>query len=298
MSEAEADAFFALSEKEKTEVKETYFALKDLEEGGGLRQQSSEGARGQFDPTTLTTILTTNADFSTFAHETAHYMLTVLENIVLTDNAPQELTADFNRLLKFWGVKDIETWRNFDLNQKREYHEAFAYNFEQYLFEGKAPSMDTGMIKLFRKFKNFIKRVYKDVSTRLNDLYKQETGKDLPILTNEIRNVMGRMLATDEQIVQAEQMYDLKAMFETQESSGMNDAEWAEYTAALQEAEDETLEIMTQQSMKQVRWINNKMPKVAKELDKKIAKIRKTVEEEVKQELRTVSYTHLRAHET
>ena len=146
--------------------------------------------------------------------------------------------------------------------------------------------LGSGTGSTIRGLQNFIKQVYKDVSTRLNNLYKQETGKDLPILTNEIRNVMSRMLATDEQIVQAEQMYDLKAMFETQESSGMNDAEWAEYTAALQEAEDETLEIMTQQSMKQVRWINNKMPKVAKELDKKIAKIRKTVEEEVKQELR------------
>ena len=36
---------------------------------------------------------------------------------------------------------------------------------------------------------------------------------------------------------------------------------------SMQEAEDETLEIMTQQSMKQVRWINKKMPKVKKELD-------------------------------
>jgi hypothetical protein len=69
--------------------------------GEYLEQQSSEGARGRFDPTTLTTILTQAADFSTFAHETAHYMLTVLENIVATDNAPQELTADFDRLLKF-----------------------------------------------------------------------------------------------------------------------------------------------------------------------------------------------------
>ena len=254
--------------------------------GEYLEQQSSEGARGQFDPTTFTTILTKEADFSTFAHETAHYMLTVLENIVATDNAPQELTADFNRLLKFWGVKDLETWQGFDLEQKRKYHEAFAYNFELYLYEGKSPNMDKGMVKLFRRFSNLIKRVYEEVSTKLNELYKRETGEDLPILTNEVRNVMDRMLATDEQIVQAQQMYDLKAMFETQESSGMNDAEWAEYTAALNEAEEETLEIMTQQSMRQVRWVRNKLPKAAKELDKKIQKIRKEVEAEVTEEIK------------
>ncbi len=253
--------------------------------GEYYEQQASDGARGRFEPTTLTTILTSKADFSTFAHETAHYMLTVLENIVTADSAPQELTADFNTLLKFWNVKDIETWKNFDLEQKREYHEAFAYNFELYLSEGKSPNMDKGMISLFRKFARYIKNVYDDVTTRLNQLYKRETGKDLPMLTKEVRDVMDRMLATDEQIVQANLMYDLKAMFETQESSGMNDAEWAQYTAALQEAEDESLEIMTQQSMKQVRWINNKRDKVIKELDKKILKIRKKVEAEVTKEV-------------
>ena len=253
--------------------------------GEYYEQQASDGARGRFEPTTLTTILTSKADFSTFAHETAHYMLTVLENIVTADSAPQELTADFNTLLKFWKVKDIETWKNFSLEQKREYHEAFAYNFELYLSEGKSPNMDKGMISLFRKFARYIKDVYEDVTTRLNELYKRETGKDLPMLTKEVRDVMDRMLATDEQIVQANLMYDLKALFETQESSGMNDAEWAQYTAALQEAEDESLEIMTQQSMKQVRWINNKRDKVKKELDKKILKIRKKVEAEVTKEV-------------
>ena len=69
----------------------------------------------------------------------------------------------------------------------------------------------TECLKLFRQFTRFIKGVYKDVSTRLNELYRRETGKDLPILTDEIRSVMGRMLATDEQIVQAEQIYDFKS---------------------------------------------------------------------------------------
>jgi len=241
--------------------------------GEFFEQQASEGPRGRFDPTTLTTLLTEKADFSTFAHETAHYMLTVLENIVATDTAPPDLIADFDTLLNFWGVKDLETWQSFDLNQKREYHEAFAYNFEQYLFDKKAPSK--GLKDLFRKFARFIKKVYQDVSTRLNELYKRETGKDLPILTDEVRSVMDRMLATDEQIIQAEQIYDLKAMFQTQEQSGMNDAEWAEYTRALQEAEDETLEIMTLDSMKQVRWVRKKMPKIQEEIDKKINKLYK-----------------------
>ena len=251
--------------------------------GEFLEQQAFDGPRGRFDPSTLTTLLTQKADFSTFAHETAHYMLTVLENIVSTDTAPPELIADFDTLLQFWGVKDLKTWQSFDLNQKRKYHESFAYNFELYLFEKKAPSK--GLQKLFRQFARFIKDVYQDVSTRLNDLYRRETGQDLPVLTNEVRSVMDRMLATDEQIIQAEQIYDMKAMFQTQEQSGMNDVQWAEYTAALNEAEEETLEIMSQQSMRQVRWIGNKRNLQTKEFNKQIEKLYKIEQAEVTKEV-------------
>ena len=252
--------------------------------GEFAQQQDSDGARGRFQPDTLTALFTTQADFSTFAHESAHYMLTVLENIVTGENAPLELINDFNILLDFWGVKDLETWKSFDIDQKRKYHESFAYNFEIYLFEGKAPS--TALQEMFRKFSRFIKRVYTDVIYKVNAAYKQETGQDLPMLTDEVRNVMDRMLAVDEDIVQANAIYDMKGMFQTQEQSGMNDTEWAEYTAALEEAENESIEIMTRQSMKQVRWLNNKREKVRKQFDKKVLKLRQKIEQEELEKLK------------
>ena len=252
--------------------------------GEFAQQQDSDGARGRFQPDTLTALFTTQADFSTFAHESAHYMLTVLENIVTGENAPLELVNDFNILLDFWGVKDLETWKSFDIDQKRKYHESFAYNFEIYMYEGKAPS--TALIEMFRKFSRFIKRVYTDVIYKVNRAYKAETGQDLPMLTDEVRNVMDRMLAVDEDIVQANAIYDMKGMFQTQEQSGMNDAEWAEYTAALEEAENRSIEIMTQKSMRQVRWLNNKREKVKKALDKKILKLRQKIEKEELEKLK------------
>ena len=252
--------------------------------GEFAQQQDSDGARGRFQPDTLTALFTTQADFSTFAHESAHYMLTVLENIVTGENAPLELVNDFNILLDFWGVKDLETWKSFDIDQKRKYHESFAYNFEIYMYEGKAPS--TALIEMFRKFSRFIKRVYTDVIYKVNRAYKAETGQDLPMLTDEVRNVMDRMLAVDEDIVQANEIYDMKGMFQTQEQSGMNDAEWTEYTAALEEAENRSIEIMTQKSMRQVRWLNNKREKVRKALDKKILKLRQKIEKEELEKLK------------
>ena len=72
----------------------------------------------------------------------------------------------------------------------------------------------------------------------LNQIYRAENGVDLPILTDEIRSVMDRRLASEDQIAQAETVYGMKAMFQTQEQSGMNDEQWAEYTAAQREAND------------------------------------------------------------
>ena len=152
------------------------------------------------------------------------------------------------------------------------------------MFEGKAPS--TALQEMFRKFSRFIKKVYEDVIYKVNRAYKRETGKDLPILTDEVRNVMDRMLAVDEDIVQANEIYDMKGMFQTQEQSGMNDAEWLAYTTALEEAENKSIEIMTQQSMRQVRWLNNKREKVKKAFDKKILTLRKKIEGEELEKLK------------
>ena len=57
-------------------------------------------------------------------------MLSVMEDLVLSGQAPPDIQKDFDVLLNFWGVKDVETWSKFDLNQKRQYHESFAYNYE------------------------------------------------------------------------------------------------------------------------------------------------------------------------
>ena len=246
--------------------------------GEFLQQQSSEGARGQFDPVTLTTILTQEADFSTFLHETAHYMLTVMEDIAMSGKGSEQQVNDFETLLDFFGVKDIQTWSNLSLDEKRKFHESFAYNYEIYLFEGKAPN--TKLQEIFNEFQKFLKRIYKSIRDELNNLYRQENGTDLPILTDEIRGVMDRMIATEEQITQAESIYGMKPMFQTQEESNMDDATWKEYTDALKQAQEESMQKLTQASMRQVKWLGNGRDKYIKNLQRDVAKTRKKVMEE------------------
>jgi len=246
--------------------------------GEFLQQSEPDGIRGGFDPKTLTTVLTKESDFSTFLHETAHYMLTVMEDIAMSDQASQQQLDDFQTLLKFFGVKDAQAWNQLSINEKRKFHEAFAYNYEIYLYEGKAPS--TRLQEIFNKFSKFLRRIYRSIRDELNIIYRKENGQDLPILTDEIRGVMDRMLASEEQITQAEEIYGMKAMFQTQEQSGMDDATWSEYTKAMQEAEDKSMEELTKASMRQVKWLSNARSKVLKNIQKDVEKTRKKVMQE------------------
>ena len=246
--------------------------------GEFAQQQESQGPRGQFSPTTLTTILTQEADFSTFLHETAHYMLTVMEDIAMSGLGSQQQQDDFQTLLDFFKVKDVETWGQLSLEEKRKYHESFAYNYEIYLFEGKAPN--TKLQEIFTRFSRFLRKIYKSIRDELNIIYRKENGTDLPILTDEIRSVMDRMIASEEQITQAEEIYGMKAMFQTQEQSGMDDATWNEYTKTMQEAEAKSIEELTKASMRQVKWLDNAKDKYIKNLQRNEAKTRKKVVQE------------------
>ena len=246
--------------------------------GEFLQQANPDGIRGGFDPKTLTTVLTQESDLSTFLHETAHYMLTVMEDIAMSDQASQQQTDDFQTLLNFFGVKDAQTWNQLSIDKKRKFHEAFAYNYEIYLFEGKAPN--TKLQEIFNRFSRFLRRIYKSIRDELNVIYRKENGQDLPILTDEIRSVMDRMLASQEQITQAEEIYGMKAMFQTQEQSGMDDATWNEYTQAMQAAENKSMEELTKASMRQVKWLSNAKSKVLKDIQKDVEKTRKKVVQE------------------
>ena len=251
---------------EKTKLRRTRDNLEKRSKE--IFDQKGSETRGSFDPKTLTTILTQEADFSTFLHETAHYMLSVMEDIAVSDQASQQQKDDFDTLLKFFGVDSVETWNNLSINEKRKYHEAFAYNYEIYLFEGKAPN--TKLQEIFSQFSRFLKRIYKSIVNDLNAIYRAENGTDLPILTDEIRSVMDRMIASEDQIQQAEEIYGMKPMFQTQEQSGMDDATWKKYTEAHQKAQDEAMDKLTKSSMRQVKWLSNARDKYIKKLQKDV----------------------------
>lgn len=108
------------------------------------------------------------------------------------------------------------------------------------------------------RFGEYVRNIYKSIRDELNVIYKKENGKDLPVLTEEVKAVMDRMLASEEQIQFSQRVYGMQPMFLTQEQSGMDNKTWQEYTDAIQETQEAAIDILTKASMGQMKWLKNK----------------------------------------
>ena len=265
--------------------------VEKIAQGGQFQQaMPAGGPRGGFDPRRLTTILNKTADLSTFLHESAHAFLTFYEQVAQMPDAPARIVNDLDEVLRWAGIAGdtpqarLATWNGMTLDQKRKAHEQFAYSFEVYLFEGKAPSAE--MQGLFERFSAWLKRVYRSIRDDLNAIYRREFGEDLPLLTGEVRQVMDRMLATDEQIARQAAINEMKPMFQTQAESGMSDAEWAAYQQMQQEAIEASVIDMNVASMRQMQWLGNARSRVLREVQKKHDARRKEVAVEIAAEVK------------
>ena len=162
-------------------------------------------------------------------------------------NAPQDSTRPAGRT-------PLEVWNNMTLDQKRKYHERFAESVEQYLMEGKAPSAE--LQPLFRKFRSWLLNVYRSIKQFLTD----KPDAEGMALSPEVRKVFDRMLATDEQIAQAEQVAGL---------------------VPDPEATAEAVEQLTARSMRDLRWVINARNKALKRLAGEAKALRNKIVEEV-----------------
>lgn len=258
-----------------------------------MYQRNQAGKRGGFDPTRLTTILTQQADFSTFLHESAHFFLTTYAAMASDPNASPRVQQDMQTLLEWFGISDLATWNSMSRDEQRKHHEAFAYNFEQYLFEGKSPNVK--MQTVFERFSAWLRQIYYSIRIDLNAIYRSEHGEDLPILTGEVKQVMDRMLASDKQIQQAEAVRGMSPIFSTQEEAGMTDEEWAAYQGMQQEAHEEALAKHTTASLRQMKWLANAKSKTLKALQAQTKETRKAVMAEVTKEVEAMPVYRLEA---
>lgn len=174
--------------------------------------------------------LTAKSDLSTVLHELGHYYLEVIGGLVADGKAGDALAADYQTIRGWLGAED---GKPLSVDQ----HEQFARGFEKYLGEGKAPSVE--LQGAFARFKRWIVGVYKDLA-RLNVQ-----------LSDEVRGVFDRLLASDEAIGEAEQVNQMAAMPEAMMRAGMNDAEWQAYQDSLVIAREDATQALEQQAMRE-----------------------------------------------
>lgn len=222
-----------------------------------LFQGTGTQTLGTFDPDQFIITLKQGANLSTFLHETGHFFLEAKVKLATQEGARQQLKDDVNTLMQWFGT-DLGTWQRMSLDEQRPFHERFARGFEAYLFEGKAPSVE--LKSAFQRFADWLKSIYQSVSKLLSDNNVQ--------LTPEVRSVMDRMLATDEQIEEAKRRRGIMAMFNTAEEANMDVMEFFEYKAQESAITAEAKEKMTQRSLADIKYLRRARDKYIRNFQK------------------------------
>lgn len=149
------------------------------------------------------------SDLSTFIHESGHLFLEMEGKFAKEFG----ITEDQQTILDWLGVESFD-------DIQVEQHEQFARGFEAYTREGKAPSL--ALRDAFAAFRRWLLRIYRDIA-QLN-----------VNLTDDVRGVMDRMLATEREIEEALSAPNYEELFRSKEQAGMTDTEWEKYQKTLE----------------------------------------------------------------
>lgn len=233
--------------------------------------QGDQEARGAFNPDTLTITLLKRADLSTFLHETGHFFLEVTADMASREDAPEGVRQDMDTLLNWFGVGSLAEWNGMDIEARRAHHEKFARGFEAYLYEGNPPSVE--MQGVFQRFRQWLIRVYRD----LRNLNVE--------LTDEVRGVFDRMLATDEEIALAERARNMMPLFESAEQGGMTAEEFAAYQTSSVDGTGQAIEELQARRLRDMKWLRNAHGRELKRLQKEVAGLRAEMRESVAEEV-------------
>ena len=240
------------------------------------------------------------ADLSTISHELGHFFWEMRFDLAvrmeararagetLTDGERQILD-DTYRALDWLEVRDtpeltaIEHWLTMSVDEKRPYHEKLARAHEAYLFEGKAPSLE--LQGLFQTFRSWLLNVYRALLKTMS-AGPGDIGKALNVeLTDEFRQVMDRMLATAEQIAEAEAARNMGPLFQTAEEAGMTPAEYEAYQRLGIRASLDAQDELQAKSLKDLQWLQNARSRVLKELQRQHDALRRDVRAQVRVEV-------------
>jgi hypothetical protein len=217
------------------------------------------------------------ADLTTAIHESGHFFLEVQADMAMrigetqADPAALGIVNDMDTLLGWFGVKGgLDEWSHMTLEQKRSHHEQFARGFEAFAMEGKAPSVE--LQGIFQRFRSWLVNVYKQL-TNLN-----------VTLNDDVRAVMGRMIASDLAIEQAEAQRNMGPLFKDGESAGMTPEEYTAYQALASKATEAAVDALQTRALKDMKWLSRARDKALKARQQEVDELRREVKNEVRVE--------------
>lgn len=254
--------------KEITAAVDAYVAEQDT--GRAYDQEDKDekgkaGPRGRiifpesgFDGFNAVIELFQSRDLSTFLHETGHLWAEELRHDAADPNASDTVRADWDMVQRWFaenghpvvdGVIPVEA------------HEMWARGVERYLMEGKAPV--AGLARVFETFKTWLTNIYRSVR-RLNT----------PI-TDEVRGVMDRLLATDDELAAASRQQSIELLFDDAETAGMTNEEFSALQDLADAARRSANDAMLKKVMAPIR------ARVTKEYKERAAVVREEVAADV-----------------
>jgi hypothetical protein len=204
----------------------------------------TEGKRGRiaFGPERQFNIeLFERADLSTFIHESGHFYLEVIgdlvEDISQRDSATwsaqqRQMVRDYGDLLEWLGVSSRA-------EIGVEQHEQWARGIEAYMREGRAPSPE--LRSILAKFRAWLVAVYRSLSQLRVEL------------TPEVRDVMDRLFATDREIEAAQREAQIAPLFTDAQRAGMTEQEFAAYAETVQQAGERARDELHAKLMRQMQ---------------------------------------------
>lgn len=215
-----------------------------------------------------------NADLSTFLHESSHFFLTIVQDMAAQENAPKAVTDMLDTTKKWWkdNLKDIATEAKVSQKDTLKYindgttgdtakdaklntatQEQWARAFETYLLTGKAPN--TKLRAAFEQFRAWLMEVYRKVRGDLN-----------VNVSDDIRQVFDMLLATDEEIKEANVDNSGDMIAATAAELGVSEEDYAKLAELHQEAQDQSAAQTINAAMRPIRQMRDKKYKARKDV--------------------------------
>ena len=235
-----------------------------IEMQGELYQQGAQ-VKGSFDPFTngeAVIKLFKGADASTIIHETGHYYIESLWREIMNGNATEQQKADFEKLMNYCGIT-TEKWAGMSLKGREAAHERLAEAIETYIMEDKAPTRE--LRPVFKRFAKWLKSVYSAISR----------NKNAVPLTDEVREVFDRMLASEEDVEEMKRVEGYFAKLPSTITDNLSDATKRRIEDYIVKAQDKAVEILTKERLANFR----------EERKEEIEKYREKIADSVKEEV-------------